>query len=81
MWVWLCSEYEKGVYLNSAITNLTKNVQQYYAPWTKPFVDTFLGGVNTGVQAWGWQSVFGNGSGTYNIIAGWNTGRRLHFWH
>lgn len=56
-------ENEKGVYLQSALANLTSNVVQWYAPITAPFVNTFLGGINTHAKPWGWQSQFGNGEG------------------
>jgi hypothetical protein len=61
--LWSRSEYEKGVYLQSALANITANVAQYYAPITAPFVNTFLGGINTHAIPWSWQGQnFGDGS-------------------
>jgi hypothetical protein len=66
-----CSEYEKGVYLQSAFANLTENIGKYYSFITAPFVNQFLGSVNTHVVAWGEAGQwFGNGErdGTYPFL-------------
>lgn len=57
------AEYEKGVYLQSALANITSNVGKYYSGITGPFVETFLGGINTHAIPWGWAGQwFGDGT-------------------
>eukprot|EP00884_Botryococcus_braunii_P012935 jgi/Botrbrau1/21642/Bobra.43_1s0044.1 len=57
------AEYEKGVYLQSALANITSNVAKYYSGITGPFVETFLGGINTHAKPWGWAGDwFGDGT-------------------
>lgn len=58
------TEWEKGEYLKSALTNLTQDVRTYFVPYTAPVVNIIAGGngVNTSATSWGWQGAFfGNG--------------------